>query len=96
MVEHAAQTSAYGKEWKRRYFHWLFKVEGGALMDMKFSTPIEVGTGHARMREEHEPCAGLGCHQCGWWGEIVRLVSDKPGGSQDEQSAHRRNISLGV
>jgi hypothetical protein len=62
----------------QRYFHWLFRVEGGSLKWMQHADVMEVGDGQTRMLEDHEDCAGEGCHDCGWVGKIGRWITDKP------------------
>jgi hypothetical protein len=59
----------------RRYFHWLFKVDGEQILDMQRAEMVEFGHGDTRMIEEHENCRGQGCRACGWIGEIARRIS---------------------
>ena len=78
MVEKSAITSL--RTANRRYFRWLFTVvdEGEIqhVTQMELAQPVEVGSGEARVLEEHEPCQGEGCRACGWIGVIVRRISD--------------------
>jgi hypothetical protein len=61
----------------RRYFHWLFKIQGDRLEDMQYADIVTVGTGTTQMSEDHEPCDGAGCRACGWTGQIIRRITDK-------------------
>jgi len=74
MVEHAAITSIDGCN--RRYHQWAFRVEGAVLLDMRYAQLMSVGRGHAWQTEEHEPCLGDGCRECGWVGEVLRGIED--------------------
>jgi hypothetical protein len=81
MVEHAALSS--GTEgFNRRYHHWLFRVETDGsdtvVRDMRYAESVRVGQGQHQQSEEHFDCCGAGCKTCGWAGEVIRLVSDKP------------------
>jgi hypothetical protein len=75
MLKLAAITSLRG--FNRRYFHWLFKLQGDALVDMQHVQMSEVGRGDTCMLEDHEECKGQGCSMCGWIGRIGRRVEDK-------------------
>lgn len=75
MLKHAAITSLRG--FNRRFHHWLFKVQGSALVDMQYAEVVEVGSGDVRVMEDHEDCKGKGCRTCGWSGHFVRWVRDK-------------------
>jgi hypothetical protein len=66
----------------RRYYRWIFKINGDVLEDMQYADIVEVGKGLTRMMEEHETCCGQGCHECGWVGEIFRWISGKNFGAQ--------------
>jgi hypothetical protein len=83
MLDKAAITSMRG--FNRRYYQWLFKIEGGTVVEMQRAGVVEVGRGTSKMSEEHDPCAGRGCPGCGWTGFIKRWISDRPG----LQGAHR-------
>lgn len=76
MLDELAFTSLRGCN--RRYFQWIFKLssDGKLLEDMQRLDLVEVGLGQNRMLEEHEPCSGEGCRDCGWAGVISRAVSD--------------------
>lgn len=74
MLGELAFTSLRGCN--RRYFQWLFRVEGDVVLDMQRLDLVEVGRGRDRMLEEHEPCDGEGCRVCGWAGHILRGVDD--------------------
>lgn len=74
MLEEVAFTSLRGCN--RRYFQWLFKVNGDLLQDMQRLDVVEVGRGRERMLEEHEACDGEGCHECGWIGSVSRAFED--------------------
>lgn len=74
MLEEVAFTSLRGCN--RRYFQWLFKVDGNQLQDMQRVDVVEVGRGKDRMLEEHEACNGEGCRSCGWVGSISRAIQD--------------------
>lgn len=76
MLNHSAITSLGG--FNRRYYHWLFKIVGKSLEDMRYAKLVEVGHGRDKQEEEHESCLGEGCKKCGWAGHIVRRISDKP------------------
>ena len=75
MLKNAAITSLRG--FNRRYFHWLFKIKGDTLVEMQYADVREIGKGQTRMMEDHESCAGKGCHACGWVGQVGRWVTDK-------------------
>jgi hypothetical protein len=75
MLEKAAITRIRG--FNRRYFHWLFKIQGDTLVEMQRVDIVEVGKGKTRMLEDHESCAGKGCRGCGWVGQIGRWITDK-------------------
>lgn len=74
MITKAAFTSIRGCN--LRYFQWLFVRKGDLLMDMQQLDLVEVGRGSNRMLEEHEPCNGEGCRDCGWAGHVLRAVED--------------------
>lgn len=74
MLDEVAFTSIRGCN--RRYFQWLFRIEGNVLQDMQRLDVIEVGKGRDRMLEEHEACNGEGCRDCGWVGQISRAIRD--------------------
>jgi len=76
MVRHAAKASVRG--FNRRYFHWIFQIEGEYLSDMQHSIITEIGTGDSKINEEHFDCYGKGCHECGWVGWVNRWITDKP------------------
>lgn len=76
MVDHAAKITR--GPFNRRYYQWLFKIRGESLEDMQYFNRIVIGVGRDKVSEEHEPCLGQGCKGCGWSGEIVRRISDKP------------------
>jgi hypothetical protein len=46
MLENAAITRLRG--FNRRYFHWLFKIEGDTLVEMQHKDMVEVGKGPRR------------------------------------------------
>jgi hypothetical protein len=76
MLDSAAITRLSGCN--RRYHHWLMKVKDDVYVeDMIFASVIELGVGEQKVLEDHEPCNGRGCHECGWRGEIIRYISDK-------------------
>ena len=75
MVKHSAVCRQEG--FNRRYYHWSLNVQGNSLVDMRYFERIEVGEGNTSVFEEHGECAGEGCRECGWAGEIIRYVSDK-------------------
>lgn len=74
MLDDVAFTSIRGCN--RRYFQWLFTVKNNVLQDMQRADVVEVGRGPNRMLEEHEPCNGEGCHDCGWVGQVYRAIND--------------------
>jgi hypothetical protein len=74
MLDDAAYTSIRGCN--RRYFQWLFEVNGNVLKDMQREDLVEIGRGDNRMLEEHEACHGEGCRECGWAGSVSRAVAD--------------------
>ena len=74
MMDELAFTSIRGCN--RRYFQWLFRLDGDVLQDMQRLDLVEIGKGQNRMLEEHEPCDGEGCHECGWAGIVSRAVDD--------------------
>jgi hypothetical protein len=74
MLTEAAFTSLRGCN--LRYFQWLFVKTDDTLMDMQRADLVEIGKGQNRMMEEHDPCSGEGCKECGWVGEISRAVED--------------------
>lgn len=90
MLRLAAKTKIRG--FTRRYFHWLFRVDGDRLEDMQYADLVQVGKGVSPMTEEHEPCMGLGCRGCGWSGQVVRWITDKPLPQRESlpQYLHRR------
>ncbi len=78
MLGRACITSLRG--FNRRYYHWIFKVQGDTLVEIQRADLLEVGKvgkGKTRMMEEHDACAGRGCRACGWVGQIGRWVADK-------------------
>jgi hypothetical protein len=75
MLDRAAITRLRG--FNRRYFHWLFKVQGDMLVEIQHVEMLEVGRGSTKMLEEHDPCAGMGCRECGWVGQFGRWITDK-------------------
>lgn len=77
MVKRAAISRDSSNEgFNKRYFHWLFRIKGDLLEDMRYVNLVEVGHGESSVFEEHEPCEGDGCRACGWIGEIIRRVDD--------------------
>lgn len=74
MLDSVAFTSLRGCN--RRYFQWLFRIDGNQLQDMQRVELVEVGRGRDRMLEEHEPCEGQGCRDCGWAGQVSRAIQD--------------------
>lgn len=73
MVDHSAKSSQRGHN--RRYHSWLFRVAPTGTVESMISTEFKVvGSGENAMWEEHDACAGAGCHECGWVGEIVRKI----------------------
>lgn len=74
MLDEVAFTSIRGCN--RRYFQWLFRIEGNLLQDMQRLELVEVGRGRDRMLEEHEACDGEGCRECGWIGAVSRAIQD--------------------
>ena len=77
MVEHSALTSTH-EGFNRRYHHWLFEVVDGSVLNMRYTETSKIGTGQYPQTEEHLDCGGAGCKGCGWAGEVIRMVSDKP------------------
>jgi hypothetical protein len=75
MLRLAAITSREGCN--RRYHHWLFRVNGDEVSDMRTEWTLKVGRGKDRVTEEHDECQGQGCKACGWSGQAIRYVSDK-------------------
>jgi len=78
MLDSASLTRVRGAN--RRYFHWLFRVEGDEVLWMQYFDLVEVDQqdkDKIRMLEDHDTCEGAGCHDCGWVGQIGRWVSDK-------------------
>lgn len=71
MLERAAMTSARGHN--RRYFGWLFKVEGPKVTSMVTTASLETHADDV-MYEEHEACGGKGCRDCGWLGEVGQVI----------------------
>lgn len=77
MLRHAAKCRLpNAQSYNRRYHQWVFAIDGCAVKDMRYAERLVVGSGHARVFEEHEACNGAGCHGCGWIGSICRLVQD--------------------
>jgi hypothetical protein len=76
MVENSAITRVRG--FNRRYFHWLFSVQGDSLLAMQRFEYAKVGKGDSFMYEDHGACDGRGCKACGWIGQVKRWVKDKP------------------
>jgi len=74
MLDELAFTSIRGCN--RRYFQWLFRIDGNQLQDMQRLDLVEIGRGENRMLEDHESCNGEGCRDCGWIGQISRAVKD--------------------
>lgn len=74
MVAESAVTRL--RHCNRRYFNWLFLLEGTSLVDMQHVFVVEIGRGSNRMTEEHESCEGQGCRACGWVGSVSRAVQD--------------------
>lgn len=74
MLDAVAFTSIRGCN--RRYFQWLFRIKDNILLDMQRLDLTEIGRGDNRMLEDHEACDGLGCHDCGWVGQVSRAVQD--------------------
>ena len=70
MLRKSAITSLRG--FNRRYYDWLFKIQGRSVEIMQAAEMREVGRGKDHMVEECERCAGRGCKQCGWVGQISR------------------------
>jgi hypothetical protein len=75
MLESAAITRLRG--FNRRYYHWLFRVNGDMLVRMEHLEMVTVGKGTTKMLEEHDACSGNGCRGCGWVGSIARWITDK-------------------
>lgn len=74
MLAQAAITSM--RDCNRRYYAWLFNVEGDVLTDMQRVDLVEVGHGPTAMLEEHDACSGAGCRACGWVGSVSRAIND--------------------
>lgn len=74
MLEAVAFTSIRGCN--RRYFQWLFRLDGNQLQDMQRLELVEIGRGRDRMLEEHDACDGEGCRTCGWVGSVSRAIED--------------------
>ena len=85
MVEHAAIYSG-SQDCNRRYFDWLFNVQGSRLLDMRRASLATIGRGSATAYEEHDLCNGQGCKACGWVGEIIRRVHDTSAQRLDRRS----------
>jgi hypothetical protein len=79
MLDEVAFTSIRGHN--LRYFQWLFKMKDNVLEDMQRVDLVEIGKGQNRMLEEHEPCSGEGCRECGWAGVVSRAVVDTTAGA---------------
>ena len=84
MLNEVAFTSIRGCN--RRYFQWLFRVQGDVLLDMQRVDLVEVGHGTNRMTEDHDACRGEGCRDCGWSGSISRAVNDPTERAMDAAS----------
>jgi hypothetical protein len=74
MLAQAAITSM--RDCNRRYYAWLFRVEGNTLLDMQRVDLVELGHGPTAMLEEHDACSGAGCRACGWVGSVSRAIAD--------------------
>lgn len=74
MLDELAFTSIRGCN--RRYFQWLFQIDGNQVQDMQRAEVVEIGKGSDRMLEDHEPCNGEGCRSCGWVGQVSRAIKD--------------------
>ena len=72
MLRKSAITRLRG--FNRRYYDWLFKIQGRSVEIMQAAEMREVGRGKDHMVEECERCAGRGCKQCGWVGHISRRI----------------------
>lgn len=76
MVKHAAICRGFAP-FNRMYHHWLFKIDGETVDDMRRTEHVTVGDPTDNwVYEEHEACKGEGCHECGWAGEVQRYVTD--------------------
>lgn len=75
MVANSAITSTEG--FNRRFHHWLFLLQEGAVQDMRTVKRLVVGQGNSSQSEQHDSCNGSGCKKCGWSGEIIRRITDK-------------------
>jgi hypothetical protein len=71
MLHLAAITSQQGMN--RRYYHWLFKVQGDQVLDMRTITRLQVGKGTLPQTKLHHECDGHGCKACGWAGIATYL-----------------------
>jgi len=78
MLDKAAITSIRG--FNRRYFHWLFLMQGNVLKKMEHAQMTEIGIpydDYDLVKEDHDLCDGKGCASCGWIGQVGRWVTDK-------------------
>lgn len=74
MVESSAMCTGEGHN--RRYHHWLFDSIQGKVNRMFTQEALTVGkdSGKGFQMEDHERCDGLGCHECGYRGTVLRWL----------------------
>jgi len=74
-LQRMVYSSAISAHGHRRYFQWLFKIEGDEVVSMELDTVID-GDGEDLQYSDCEKCEGIGCKQCGWSGISKHRITD--------------------